>query len=114
KNTSLPGNVSFVMDQTLSINGTVVNVEVGDLDGDAKPDIAATQLIGSGTISVFRNQTSGAIAFAAPVSFATDVRPWGLDFGDIDGDGLADIVVSSLEKSVTVMNNESTPGNLSF
>ncbi len=114
KNTSLPGNVSFVMDQTLSINGTVVNVEVGDLDGDAKPDIAATQLIGSGTISIFRNQTSGAISFATPVSFATDVRPWGLDFGDIDGDGLADIVVSSLEKSVTVMNNESTPGNLSF
>ncbi|MDQ2657663.1 MAG: VCBS repeat-containing protein, partial [Bacteroidota bacterium] len=77
RNTSLPGNVSFVMDQTLSISGTVVNVEVGDLDGDAKPDIAATQLIGSGTISVFRNLTSGAISFASPVSFATDVRPWG-------------------------------------
>ncbi len=114
RNTSLPGNVSFTMDQTLSISGTVVNVKVGDLDGDAKPDIAATQLIGSGTMSIFRNQTAGAISFAAPQTFATDVRPWGLDFGDIDGDGLTDIVVSSLEKSVTVMNNESTPGNLDF
>ena len=114
RNTSLPGNISFANDQTLDISGTVVNLKAGDLDGDGKPEIVATQLIGSGTISVFRNTTSGAIAFAAPVSFATNVRPWGLDFGDIDGDGHPDIVVASLEKSVTILNNESTPGVLDF
>lgn len=114
ENTSLPGNISLAYNQTLAISGTVVNLRTGDLDGDNKPEITATQLIGSGTISVFRNTTSGAMSFATPVSFATDVRPWGLDFGDIDGDGLPDIVIASLEKSVSVLNNKSTAGTLNF
>ncbi|MEX2233149.1 MAG: FG-GAP-like repeat-containing protein [Cyclobacteriaceae bacterium] len=114
ENTSIPGNISLTQNQTLSISGTVVNIKIGDLDGDDKPEIAATQLIGSGTISIFKNQSAGTISFAAPISILTDVRPWGVDFGDIDGDGLPDIVVASLEKSLTVLNNESTPGNLAF
>ena len=114
KNTSIPGNISFAPPQTLPISGTVVNIKIGDLDGDHKPEIAATQLIGSGTISIFKNQSSGTLSFAAPVPIATDIRPWGIDFGDIDGDGLTDIVVASLEKSITVLNNESTATNLAF
>lgn len=113
RNTSIPGNISFTFDQTLTISGTVVNVRVGDLDGDGKPDIAATQLINN-SISLFRNQTSGSITFATPVSVATAPRPWGLDFGDIDGDGKPDIVVASLDKSVTILNNNSSSGSLSF
>ncbi len=113
RNTSIPGNVSFVFDQILTISGTVVNIRVGDLDGDGKPDIAATQLI-SNSLTLFRNQTSGAIAFAAPTSFATSTRPWGLDFGDIDGDGKPDIIVGSLDKSVTILNNNSSSGTFSF
>jgi gliding motility-associated-like protein len=114
ENTSLLGNISFSYDQTLNIAGTVVNLKIGDLDGDERPEIVATQLIGAGTISIFKNVTSGAIAFDTPVTIATDQRPWGLDFGDIDGDGLTDIVVASLEKSVTVLNNESTTSGIAF
>ncbi len=113
KNTSLPGNISFGSVQTLSIGGTVVNLHIGDLDGDSKEEIIATQLIGSG-ISIFKNQSSTGLSFAGPVSVATDVRPWGIDLGDIDGDGLADIVVASLAKSITILNNESTASGFAF
>ena len=114
KNKSLPGNMIFSHDQTLTISGTVVNLKIGDLDGDDKPEIAATQLIGAGTVSIFKNQSSTAIVFATPVSFATDVRPWGLDFGDIDGDGRTDIIVASLEKSLTILNNIGNGTTLDF
>lgn len=118
KNTSRPGNISFTLDETLSIGNTVVNIKIGDLDGDNKPEIAATQLITSGstgTVSIFRNTSSGGdIAFAPLQSFSTANRPWGLDFGDVDGDGKPDIVVASLTQFVTVLNNESTTGNLDF
>lgn len=113
RNTSIPGNISFTFDQMLSIGGSVVNLKVGDLDGDGKPEIAATQLIG-GSVSFFRNQTAGSISFASPVSFATASRPWGIDFGDIDGDARPDVVIASLDKSLTILNNESTSGNLAF
>src|SRR5690606_14338451 len=68
ENKSVPGNIVFAYDQMLDLGGTVVNLKTGDLDGDGKPEIAATQLIGAGTVSIFRNTGSGTIAFASPVT----------------------------------------------
>lgn len=115
KNTSSVGSVSFNAPLTLSISNTVVAVKIGDLDGDRKADIAVTQLLGS-RISVFLNQsTASTLQFASPVLATTDERPWGLDFGDLDGDGLTDIATASItKKTITLLRNQSTPGNLSF
>lgn len=115
KNTSTPGAVSLGPITTLPLGGTAVNIKVGDLDGDNKADIAVTQLLNA-SVSIFLNQsTSGSIAFSSPVPFATEERPWGLDFGDLDGDGKPDIAIASLtKKSITILNNQSSPGSLSF
>lgn len=115
KNSSTPGSISFAAPLTLTITSTVVAVKLGDLDGDRKTDIAVSQLLGS-RISVFLNQsTSTLLQFAAPVPVTTDDRPWGLDFGDLDGDGKIDVVTASItKKSLTLLNNQSTPGNLTF
>src|SRR5690606_34315505 len=85
------------------------------LDGDRKPDIAATLLLSS-SIAVLHNTSSGnTLSFATPKSFVTVGIPVGLDFGDLDGDGKIDISVVSINNTqMTVLNNTSTPGNISF
>jgi len=114
-NTSVPGTVSFGAVTTLSIGNTVKRIKIGDLDGDKKPDITVSQLLGS-SLSIFRNIGTGpAISFGAPVVVVTETNPWGFDFGDFDGDGKTDIVVASVTLAkLTILNNESTPGSFSF
>ena len=117
QNSSSPGNFQFNNIIELAIPGTLVSLKIGDMDGDGKRDIVATQLLSS-AVSIFLNQTAvgAAPVFGAPVNFPANNRPWGLDFGDLDGDDKNDIVIGSISNNnqVTVLNNKSTPGNLQF
>lgn len=129
KNESIPGDFDFdevtiadIAPATPNNTGAPVNVRVGDIDGDSKSDIVVTHFLGS-RVSVLRNTTTtGAISFAAPIALTTDVFPFGLDLGDLDGDGKLDIVIASLTgpttepnpKSLTILDNTSTVGSISF
>ncbi len=114
RNMSTPGQFHLDDVTTLSAPGTLVNLKVGDLNGDGKPDLAATQLLSSG-ITIFPNESETELQFGSPIDIATDERPWGIDFGDLDGDKRPDIVVASItKKSVTILNNTSTAGGFTF
>jgi len=114
KNLSAPGNIGFDASMDTQVSTTVSNLRIGDLNGDGKPDLAATGLLVA-SVMVFSNQTTPAgLKLGNPVLFDCNDKPWGIDFGDMDGDGKADIVVSSITaKTVTVLNNQSN-NNFSF
>ncbi|TAE79470.1 MAG: hypothetical protein EAY81_11205, partial [Bacteroidetes bacterium] len=84
---------------------------VGDLDGDGKPDLAATnQSASSNSVSIIRNtSTVGSItatSFAAKIDFATGINPNSVAIGDLDGDGKHDLVVTnSSSNTLSVFRN---------
>ena len=102
---------------TNSSNSSVVQnkTSIGDIDNDGKPDVVVANNAGT-TISILRNTGSaGAISFATKVDFTVGSNPNSAGLGDIDGDGLLDIVVSARgSNTITVLINTSTSGAVSF
>jgi gliding motility-associated-like protein len=114
ENQSTPGTIAVGTITKLDIGNTVKRIRIGDLDNDGRKDIAVTQLLGP-SVSIFPNQGSNSINFGSPVVITTEAGAWGLDFGDLDGDGKIDIAVAAIgETKMSLLNNESTPGSITF
>lgn len=65
---------------------------IGDLDGDAFPDLVSVNR-GSDNISVVHNNGNG--TFAARVNYATGSGPQGVVIGDFNADGRADLAIAN-------------------
>ncbi len=93
-----------------------VNVALGDLDGDGRPD-AVTANYWTGNISVYRNlSTTGVVnssSFSLPVNLAVGSIPILIRLADVDGDGKLDIVaVNQGNDRLSLFRNISTNGTL--
>jgi hypothetical protein len=88
----------------------------GDVDGDGRLDLVATDVHGN-TVSVFRNQaTPGTLeveSFAPFVTFAVGAGPRALALADLDGDGRPEIVTANHEgNTISILRNQSSPGEI--
>jgi len=119
RNTSSGSTLSFAQPVAYLMESPNSNLYtdlvVDDLDGDGKPDLAGT-IDFRNTLFAIRNlSTPGNLSFAPKVSFTTGTRPMELSSGDLNGDGLPDLVTANnTAGSVSVFQNTSTVGTIDF
>ncbi len=74
------------------------DVVVADIDGDGRADVITLAQYSTddthreGRLSVYRQTSDG--AFSAPDVYKVGVYPWRVRVADVDGDGLADLVIA--------------------
>ena len=98
------GDGSFRARADYSTGASPVEVAIGDLNGDGKPDLATANL-GANTASVLLNRGHG--TFRAKRDYRTGRRPTSVAIGDLNGDRSPDLAVTNSEEAsnVSVLSN---------
>ncbi len=115
RNTGSSGNISFAAKVDYPTGVGPVNVVIGDLNGDGKPDVVVANN-SSASISIYKNTSvSGAISFAPKIDYTGGSRTNSIAVGDLDGDGKPDLAVANtLFPALLIFKNTSVSGTISF
>jgi len=114
-NTSSTGNISFAARADFPSGPYPLDVAVGDINADSKPDVVVTNYADN-FISVYKNNGStGTISFSPYVTYPTGSGPWGVYISDLNGDGKPDMAAASLwSAGVSVYENNSSSSTVSY
>ena len=116
-NTATSGTIdgsTFSAKQDFTTAGNPNGIAIGDIDGDGKADIAVVSQA-SAVVSLLRNTSVagaiGASSFATKVDHTVGTTPMDVAIGDIDGDGLPEVVTAnSGAANISILRSTATPG----
>ncbi len=120
RNISTPGSFttsSLASRIDLGVGSNPTSVAIGDVDGDGRPEIMASNS-GANNISVLRNVsvpgTFNSASFSSAVNFTTGSSPRNIVLGDLNGDGKPEMIVTNQSSTtISVFTNTSTAGTIS-
>ncbi|HTF04440.1 MAG TPA: FG-GAP-like repeat-containing protein, partial [Bacteroidia bacterium] len=115
RNTSIPGTVSFAPRVDVSCSGGIYNIDLGDVDGDGKPDVVIANGNPYNLVGVLKNNSApGVITFAAVINYSGTTNPFDVAVGDLDNDSKPEVVVGQLNGAssfAAIMYNQTTSLN---
>lgn len=110
RNTSTFSSINFAPRTDLPALSSPRSIAITDLDKDGKPDIVVSSYQ---NISVYKNtSTIGIISFSSRTDYPAGLAVRGISAGDIDGDAKPDIIVTKGYDTLSILKNNSTPGNI--
>src|SRR5262249_12259339 len=95
------GDGTFLAPRNFPTGGVAVCAAVGDFNGDGRLDLVAA-IPPSNNVSVLLNTGPLYVNFRAEQSFAVRSTPYAVTAGDVNGDGVPDLVVPSFNSAGTI------------
>ena len=110
QNSSAPG--TFAAPVVYPAYTGVISLAIGDLNGDGIPDIAMSTLYpqGTGYIVTMMQDPTAPGTFLAGIDYTGLGQPVSIAIGDLNNDGLPDLVTADATSAVWLKNQSSTPG----
>jgi hypothetical protein len=102
----------FLAPVTYATQSGAVDVAVGDLNGDGKPDLVVANLgpAPSGSVSVLLQNPATPGTFGAASNYPGFGQPLSVAIADLNGDGRPDIAVADSTTATVMLQSATTPG----
>jgi hypothetical protein len=104
---------SFLPPVTYATPGSSIDVAVGDLNGDKKPDLVVANLApaSTGSVSVLLQDPAHPGVFLPATSYGALGQPLSVAIADLNGDGLPDIAIADGPSAGVLLQSSSSAGS---